>query len=161
MTLAFGEDTAGLMAGLGINTFFTGSDARTMALDTAIAADPGRIAAALVGADGLVHPGDGAGALALARLRTALVMNGGTETLTGAYAQIVAQVGGATRDAGAGSERAQTSLLLAESLHAQTSGVSTDEELVNLTQSQHAYAAAARFVTTLDEVTRTLLGMAG
>jgi flagellar hook-associated protein 1 FlgK len=41
----------------------------------------------------------------------------------------------------------------------QVSGVSTDEELIALSQAQTAYAAAARFVTTINDIMDTLLGM--
>jgi flagellar hook-associated protein 1 FlgK len=159
-SLAFGADSAGLFAGLGINRLFTGSDARSMAVDPDVAANPARLATARLDADGLVHPGDGSNALALAGLRTAKVLSGGTETLAGFYAGLVARVGTAGRQASQASEQAATALALTQSFHAQVSGVSTDEELIALTQAQHAYAAAARFVTTIDEVIQTLLAMA-
>lgn len=158
-TLAFGDDTSGLFAGLGVNTFFSGSDARSIAVDATVAGDPRRVATSPVDASGLVHSGDGATALALAQLRTALVASGGTDTLAGAYAKLVSRVGGDAREAENASDRQDTSLQLAKSFQDQVSGVSTDEELISLTQSQHAYAAAARFVTTIDEVIQTLLAI--
>jgi flagellar hook-associated protein 1 FlgK len=39
------------------------------------------------------------------------------------------------------------------------SGVSTDEELVNLIQYQTAYQAAARIITTADEMLQTILNI--
>ncbi|MDD3569858.1 MAG: flagellar basal body rod C-terminal domain-containing protein, partial [Lachnospiraceae bacterium] len=39
------------------------------------------------------------------------------------------------------------------------SGVSLDEEGINLLQYQKSYAASARLMTTLDEAIETLLGM--
>jgi flagellar hook-associated protein 1 FlgK len=72
----------------------------------------------------------------------------------------VARVGAAGREATQASEQAANTLALTQSFHAQVSGVSTDEELIALTQAQHAYAAAARFVTTIDEAIQTLLAMA-
>jgi flagellar hook-associated protein 1 FlgK len=159
-TLAFGADTAGLLAGLGINGFFTGADARSIAVDPAVAADPRRLAAARVDAAGLVHPGDGANALALAQVRTALVASGGTDTVGGAYAALVARVGGRAQQATLDSDRQGASLEQTRNVQAQVSGVSTDEELISLTQSQHAYAAAARYITVIDEVVQTILAMA-
>jgi len=38
-----------------------------------------------------------------------------------------------------------------------TSGVSLDEEMANLIKFQHAYSAAAKLITTSDEMLRTLL----
>jgi len=158
-TLAFGADTSGLLAGLGINTFFSGTDAGSIAIDATVAGDPRLVATAQVDASGLVHAGDGANALALAQLRTALVAAGGTDTLSGAYAAIVGRVGGDSSAAQQASDRQDASLALAKNFQAQASGVSTDEELISLTQSQHAYAAAARFITTIDQVIQTLLAI--
>lgn len=159
-TLAFAGDSSGVLAALGLNGFFTGTDAASIAVDPDVAADVRRIAAATPDADGLVHPGDGSNALALARLRTALVLSGGTETFTSFHATMVGRVGSAARDANAVLDRQRAALGAVEALHSQTSGVSIDEELINMTQAQHAYAAAARFVTTIDEVIQTLLAMA-
>jgi flagellar hook-associated protein 1 FlgK len=41
------------------------------------------------------------------------------------------------------------------------SGVNLDEEMTNLVMYQHAYNAAARFVSAVDEALQTLIGMAG
>ncbi len=40
------------------------------------------------------------------------------------------------------------------------SGVNLDEEMIALTQTQHAYAAAARLMTTIDQMLETLINMA-
>jgi flagellar hook-associated protein 1 FlgK len=158
-TFAFGPDTAGVLGALGLNTLYTGVDARTIALDPVVAADPTRLAAARADAAGLVHPGDGANALELARLRTSLVMSGGTATFVDYYGAVVNGIGSATRDALEAVERQQAATQLVEGLQQQTAGVSTDEELIALSQTQTAYAAAARFATTIDEVLQSLLGM--
>ena len=42
-----------------------------------------------------------------------------------------------------------------------TSGVSIDEEMTNMLQYQHAYSAAAKLVTAIDETLQTLLNMVG
>lgn len=40
------------------------------------------------------------------------------------------------------------------------SGVSTDDEMVNLVKYQHAYEAAARLINTIDEMLEILLSIA-
>jgi flagellar hook-associated protein 1 FlgK len=159
-TFAFANDTSGALAALGVNAFYTGRSAREIAVSATVANDPRMLAAARADAGGLVHPGDGANALALARLRTALVMTGSTASFTEAYATTVGRIGSETRDAADALDRQQASTELARGLAQQASGVSTDEELVSLTQAQAAYAAAARFVTTIDDIIATLLAMA-
>jgi flagellar hook-associated protein 1 len=158
-TFTFADDTSGTLAALGVNTFFTGSDARSIALHTVIAGDANQIAAARADGGGLVHPGDGANALALARLRTALTMNDGTATFVDAFGGAVARAGAQARDAAEAAGRQRAAVQLVEGLQQQVAGVSIDEELINLTQSQTAYAAAARYVTVLNEVVATLLEM--
>ena len=39
------------------------------------------------------------------------------------------------------------------------SGVNLDEEMVNLTMSQHAYSASARLMTTIDQMIQTLINL--
>ena len=39
------------------------------------------------------------------------------------------------------------------------SGVSTDEELIDVIQHQHSYQAAARLVSVVDEMTQTLVDL--
>jgi flagellar hook-associated protein 1 FlgK len=41
----------------------------------------------------------------------------------------------------------------------EVAGVNLDEEMTNLIKFQHAYAAAARLITTSDAMIQTLLGM--
>jgi flagellar hook-associated protein 1 FlgK len=87
-------------------------------------------------------------------------MDGGTSSLGEFFAGAVGRVGSDARDAIEALARQQGTLEVARGLQQQQSGVSTDEELISLTQAQTAYAAAARFATTIDEVIQTLLGMA-
>jgi len=42
-----------------------------------------------------------------------------------------------------------------------TAGVNIDEEMVNMVQFQHAYDAAARFMTSVDEILDTLINRTG
>jgi flagellar hook-associated protein 1 FlgK len=158
-TFGFAGDTSDTLLGLGLNGFFTGSSAADIALDPVIAADPTRIAAATPDADGLVHPGDGSNALGLARLRTRLSMGGGAATFTDFFGTAVSRVGSQLRDTRMAVERQELSVQVVQTLQQQTSGVSTDEELIALTQAQDAYAAAARFITTTQVMVQTLLDM--
>jgi flagellar hook-associated protein 1 FlgK len=159
-TFVVANDTAGALGALGLNAFFTGSTAADIAVASLVANDVRMIAAGRADAAGLIHVGDGTNALALARVRTALVMDGGTSSLGDFFAGAVGRVGSDARDAIETLARQQGTLEVARGLQQQQSGVSTDEELISLTQAQTAYAAAARFATTIDEVIQTLLGMA-
>ncbi|MBI4299962.1 MAG: flagellar hook-associated protein FlgK [Chloroflexi bacterium] len=82
-------------------------------------------------------------------------------TTGGYYQGMIATLGLDARRA-AGMAESQ-SLLVAHlnSRKEEMSGVSLDEETVNLVKYQHAYQAAARLVTVIDEVLETLIGRTG
>lgn len=158
-TFTFAADSSDTLLALGLNTFFTGADASTLAVNPVIAGNVAFIAAARADAADLVHPGDGANALALAALRTAAVLSAGTATFTDFFGTSVGRVGSATRDAEDALERQTAAVQTVFGFQQQVSGVSTDEELVSLSQTQTAYAAAARFATTINDIIGTLLLM--
>ena len=158
-TFAFANDTSDTLLATGLNTFFTGSDARTIAVNSLVSTDPTKVAAAKADATGLVHPGDGSNALDMARLSATLTMSGGTATFNDFYGTMVSQVGARARDASQSTERQDAVVHLLENLRQQTSGVSIDEEMTNLIQQQHAYEAAARYVTVMNQVLDSLLNM--
>jgi flagellar hook-associated protein 1 FlgK len=95
-------------------------------------------------------PGDSSVASALAALREGF----DTQAI-----DITAGVGGKLRAArsAAGAQAAIVDHLAA--MEAGVSGVSVDEEMTNLIEAQHAFAAAARVLTTADEMMQTLLSL--
>lgn len=103
--------------------------------------------------------GQGENALAIARLRNTPLFNGETISIEGFYSGIINSLG-------VESQQAERAVLNQEALSAQlvgrreeASGVSIDEELSNMVQFQHGYQAAARLLTTLDEVLQTLINL--
>jgi flagellar hook-associated protein 1 FlgK len=158
-TFTFAADTSDTLLALGANTFFAGSGARDIALNPVIAADPNKIAAAQADSTGLVHPGDGSNALALAQLRTKLAMAGGTQTFADFFGASVGRVGSLARQATDAVDRQGAALQTVQSLQQQTASVSTDDELIALVQAQHAYAAAAKYIGTVQEFMATLINM--
>lgn len=95
-------------------------------------------------------PGDGEGARALANVL-------GNGTLTRAAGDMIVKAGQRSQRAGADLEAAQATMQAAEEQRQSVQGVSTDEELLNLTKYQQAFAAAARVASVADEVLTTLL----
>jgi len=106
-----------------------------------------------------VHPGDGTNALALSQLRGATTMAGGTMTFTDFFGAMVGRVGSQMSEANNAVDRQQAAVQTIQSLQQQTSAVSTDEETIALNQSQNAYAAAARYIATVQSMAQTLLDM--
>ena len=87
-----------------------------------------------------------------------------SQTTTEFYAGLVGNIGAAASQS---TEMSQNQQLVVTQLTTQVqekSGVSLDEEATNMLQFQHAYQAAARVITTMDQMLDTLInntGMAG
>ena len=152
--LAFSNDSSGVLAALGINDFFTGSDAFDINVSDQLIADPAKLAAAQ---DRL--PGDNRNALALAALRDEANANLNGLSITRAWSHEVETIG--TQLAQAQDQQAAASVVR-DNLNARQaaiSGVNADEETINLLSYQRAYQASARFITVVDEMTQTLLSL--
>jgi flagellar hook-associated protein 1 len=136
--------------------FFAGTSASDMAVDPAIAADVNRIAAAITAA---TVPGDNRNAVALANLQGQLSMNGGSTTFDNYYSALASGVGNDVRNASANHEYEGAMVTHLENYRESVSGVSLDEEMINLVKFQHAYEAAAKLITTVDDMLNTVLNM--
>lgn len=164
-TFQFGNDSSGLLAALGVNTFLTGSKASDAAVNDVVGTDLNRINAGHVGTNGLVAVGDNLTAKAMTELENTNIpfyVAGKTtvnQTLTDYYASLVSKVGS---DTAAASYQATYQSALAAQLNEQqlsTSGVNLDEELTNMIKFQHSYQAAAKLVSTANTMFETVLGL--
>ncbi len=116
----------------------------------------------LVVASQLANPGAAAtiaGEIANLLTTSSIQVGSHTGSFSSVYASIVA-------DAGAGAQSAEDALATQQAILAQTvaqresfSGVSLDEEAINLLQYQKAYEAAARFLKIADEMTQTIISL--
>jgi len=151
---SFSDDTSGVLAALGFNTFFTGGSAADIGVNQMMIDDPARLAAT---SD---HEAGGNGnALALAGLRTTGVAELDGFSLTAYWNRHVEDY--AIR-LSAAQQNAAADGVIRESLKAQQqsiSGVNADEETINLIQAQRSFQASARFVSVVDELLQTLLNM--
>lgn len=136
--------------------FFTGTSASNMAVNSAIVADSDLIAAALAG-EGL--PAGNGNAIAIADLQSAATMTGGS-TFNEYYNSLVGKVGADVQAAHFNFDHQTTMVQNLENYRQEVSGVSLDEEMVNLIKFQHAYNAAARLITQADEMLETLINIA-
>lgn len=152
--VSFSQDTSGTLAALGINTFYTGSNARDIALNASLSSNPALLAAARNG-----EPGDNQTARAIAALESQPLSSLGGASLKNTYQSMINGIGVATSTA---KTEAEATTAVRETLQSQRealSGVSLDEEAVNLLRQQRAFQGAARVVAVVDELMRTILGM--
>lgn len=147
-------DSSNLLAATGMNTFFTGSDASTIAIDSYIATDTAHINSGVVGDDGLVSSGNNDVANTMMTLSSENVSVGSiTTTLSGALSTLVSDVGSTTYSTELKLTYAQTSAQYLYDQQASVSEVNVDEELLDLTKYQQQYQAAAEIIS----VTRTMM----
>ena len=138
------------------NDFFTGTaSAAGIQVNPLITNDTNLIAAA----EGIDKPGDNGNAIAIANLQEALTMNGNTTTFGAYYDSMVSDAGLAVQQATSYYEHQSQMVLQLENYRESISGVSIDEEAVNLIKYQNAYQAAAKLITTADEMMETVLSM--
>jgi flagellar hook-associated protein 1 FlgK len=97
--------------------------------------------------------------LAIADLQSNLTMNGGTATFSDFYNSLITEVGSQTRESSFLLENFKLTVEKLETSRESISGVSLDEEMTNLIESQQAFTAAARFISTVDEMLTTILNM--
>jgi flagellar hook-associated protein 1 FlgK len=85
---------------------------------------------------------------------------GNKSTFNEAYASLVGQVGSASAGSKIDLEAAKVMQIQSSDWFESTSGVSLDEEAANLIQFQQSYAAAARILTTAQQMFDTILQVA-
>ncbi len=138
---AFAGDTSGTLAALGINTFFTGTRARDLAVNDKIVNDHGLFAASRngVGEDTEL-------AVELAGFADRPLESVGERSITDIYDEIVNNVahGSAAAITIADGLRVFEGTLSAE-MQA-ISGVNLDEEIVEMVTLQRIYQASARYI---------------
>lgn len=153
-TFSFSDDTSGVLAALGINTFFVGEDSFDIAVNPLLISNPKLLAA---GKTDL--PGDGANATAMAGLQDLMISSLGGVSLNDFYNSTMAKIAVSSSSAQSGHDAAK---VISDSLIAQReaiSGVNVDEEAVNMISYQRAYEGAARYMQVVDEMLQELLGL--
>lgn len=106
-------------------------------------------------------PGDNRGALAIANLQNAHLLNDGKTSADDFYNSIVSDIGvNSARNREALGQQ-QGILTQLTKMRDQVSGVSIDEETTNLMQYQHAFDASARVIKVADEMMDTILKLRG
>lgn len=130
------------------------SGAGDIALSNMVESDTAKIAAS---GDGSI--GDGRIAMQIFDLRETRTMSGNSVSVDDFYAAMMGELGVQSQEATFMRENQEFMVQQLENQRSSISGVSLDEEMTNLIRYQHAYEAAARLVTTVDEMMQVLLDM--
>jgi flagellar hook-associated protein 1 len=130
-------------------------------VNPALVSQPAAIAASTGTAGRPGEPGNGASALAIASIRNTPVMVGQIYSFDDYFADTLADValrGEESRIALATQNAIMKDL---RDTRESISGVNMDEEIAEMIKFQHGYTAAARFITTIDEMLDTIINRMG
>ncbi len=163
-TFAFANDNANILQVAGVNTYFDGYDASTIGINSDVVDNLDLINAATVTIHGEIFEGDNSNSLAITALQTdenVKFKGGVVSTFDGFYNALVSKVGTDTRTINRDYDYNTLVTNQMQAMRDATSGVSLDEEMANLIKFQHAYTAAAKLISTADEMLTTLLQSVG
>ncbi len=165
------DGDSGLAAALGVNTFFTGTGASNIRVNDVVS-DGDLLASGIMDAQtGALASGDNTNALAMADTRydsvdmktyTYTRGQGVKVTVTATslddyQASMVSSIGSTAAGINSSLEYSETLVFQLTAQRDSTSAVSLDEEMINLTAQQQAYLAAAKLLTTVQEMYDALL----
>jgi flagellar hook-associated protein 1 FlgK len=86
-------------------------------------------------------------------------MDGNTTTFDDYFSSLMSVVGSDVTEATANFDHQDSMITHLDNYRESISGVSLDEEMVNLVKFQHAYDAAAKLISTVDELLNTVVNM--
>jgi flagellar hook-associated protein 1 FlgK len=152
--LGFSGDTSGVLAALGINTFFTGSSAADLGINSVVVQDGSKFAAAT---DGVGLGTDNAVKLVALHDDQIDSLNGGT--ISGVYDQLINETTQGSTVAAAVADGLRTFEATLDAAAQGVSGVSLDEEAIDMIMLQRTYQAAARYISTLSDLLDVLMNL--
>jgi flagellar hook-associated protein 1 FlgK len=155
VSISFSDDTSNVLSSLGLGGLFTGYDSATIGVSSAASANPGTLATSPVGQS------DGSIAQQIAALanHTSTLASLGNVSLLDYQNKSATTLAVNAQNAKSSSAAASAFLTTATNDQQSISGVNLDEEAVNMIQYQNGYAAAAKFIATMQQLMQTLIQM--
>lgn len=153
-TFSFANDTSGVLASLGINTFFSGTGARDIGINQQLKGDPAKFAASSGGVGE-----DSKNAETLASLLTTHLDSQGGSSLAVLYDRLTSEVSQGSAVTKSVTDGYKTFQAALDGQHLAISGVSIDEEAVKLVAYQRAFQASAKFISVISEMLDMLVNL--
>jgi flagellar hook-associated protein 1 FlgK len=150
--ISFADDTSGVLASLGLNVFFTGTSAAEIGVSKAVVDDPSLFAASSGGIGA-----DTDNAQILANFVDQKLTSHNNETVGDMYSNIVADTAQKSSRAASNATASATYLSSLQSQESSISGVSLDEEAVNLIIYQKVYQASAKLIAMISDLLDKLM----
>lgn len=124
--------------------------AMTLGLDPAVAGQPANVSVS-----------DGTGRLDVSLAQQLAALHDSPNGADAAYKALIGNLGVESQTAQRRSQIQDAVTLQVDTARKAVSGVNIDEEMINLVQTQHAYDAASRLMTTIDGMLDTLIRSTG
>ncbi len=154
LRFSFAEDTSGFLAASGINTFFVGDSASTIAINSVITENPRMLAASSTGI------GSGTdNALKLAQAFDEPVDRLGGQSIKQSFENIVVRMTQDINVQSGVSDGLRNFYKTLEGQHLSISGVNLDEEAVKMLFYQRAFQASSRLIQASNEMLDTLVNL--
>jgi flagellar hook-associated protein 1 FlgK len=153
---AFGDDTSGVLAALGLNTFFTGSSAGNIGVNAELngISNAAKFAASLGGINNDAHNTERLSDFFTRRLDS----NRGA-SLADQYEQMVSEIAQGSTVAKGVAEGFRVFEATLEGEATAVSGVNIDEEAIRMITYQRTYQASARYIQTISELLDILVSL--
>ena len=150
----FSSDSSGVLAALGINSFFTGTVGSDIQVRQTLLQDPGKLAVSQGGIGADTRNGE-----RLANLLTTPLESRRGSTLAQVYEKWMGETAQSSALAQAVAEGYRSFQATLEGEHLGLSGVSLDEEAVNMLTYQRSYQAAAKVISTISDLLEVLVNL--
>jgi flagellar hook-associated protein 1 FlgK len=154
VSFAFANDSSGALAALGLNTFFSGTTATDIGINSDVRQNP-----QLFAASGGGIGEDAAIAERLAVLLTKPLTSQGGQSLALMYDQMTGDLAQRAAENRAATEGFRVFQQTLEGQHLAISGVNLDEETVRMIAFQRMFQASARVIATINELLETLVNL--
>jgi flagellar hook-associated protein 1 FlgK len=146
------SDTSGVLAAVGINTFFSGSSAEDMDVCSDISANPRRVATAL-GAEMT----DNANAVRMADMRDEAISGLGSLTCGEFYRQLVADIGQQLSVKQMRQNNIEVIVLNLTNQQSEFSGVDINDEAAQLLVFEQMFQAMAKYMNTINSTISSIM----
>lgn len=154
LRFSFQEDTSGFLAAAGVNTFFVGSSASTIAINSVVADNPRMLAASLSGV------GSGTdNAMRMAQAFDEPLDGLGGQSIKQSYEDLVVRMTQDINVQAGVSDGLKNFYKTLEAQHLAVSGVNLDEEAVKMMFYQRAFQASSRVIQTSSEMLDVLVNL--
>lgn len=155
-SFALSDDSSSALAVLGVNSYFTGKDASDIDVRQDLKDSPSQLMVGRLQNGAFV---ENANALQISQLQTTQIAALGGQSISKSWLDTAQALGVKTDAAISSAEAAATVTQGLQAQQSALSGVSVDEETINLLTFQRQYQGAAKFISVVDQMTQTLISL--